>query len=683
MASRFILPFADVGNGISPNAGAQLFFFDTGTSTPRDTFSDQAATTPTTNPVIAGGDGVFPDIWIAGLYKVVLRDKNNVQIWEADPISEVPTSLNLASNYKRIYSNVASFVSDHTLILGERIQSTGYFSGTDGGGGTYEIVSGGTGTNDGGRFINLDNGFQAKLIIDEGNTIDIRQYGLIQDDVSEDANNVVKVTALFQASIALGHLTVTGKGTFFLTFYQDLTLFEATIVIDGYGITFISTEDYTGEPTAGSRKPIFAFLARRTIVRGLTVQTNTSIDTTVDTVKDFAHGLAFGGRFSDVADLLVIEDCVVNNCWQSGIVADYSKNCLIRNNRVQQAPGTGIFTTGITDTLEICGNTVFDTGDDCIFASYILTFTEFGAGTKTLHIHDNYCLRAGEKGIGWGGALTVLVENNRIERTHVDAIREAPGSTMHDTRKAIIRNNVINGVRDYAGVHGTPIAGTFGVITSTKVIDITIEENFVTDVTSVGTTNGIYFINGSTGVTRIAGNNVDMDSIGGTDGAGPIFNSAVSDERKVEIFGNVLNGGTDNGIRWGFAKRLDIRENVLTNNTGTSSYRLDNIDTAYVFDNDFVAAGLVTDTSLKTQYEGSVTYDPPNLSTGTFSSRTVTVTGASIGDFTSASFSNDPQGITLESWVSSSNTVTVRFSNNTGGSVDLASGTVRVIVNTP
>ena len=89
MASRFQSPFYDAGNGISTSDGAKLFFYATGTSTPKDTYSDSAATTPNANPVVADSEGVFSDIWISGIYKVVLKDKNDVQIWEADPVNEL------------------------------------------------------------------------------------------------------------------------------------------------------------------------------------------------------------------------------------------------------------------------------------------------------------------------------------------------------------------------------------------------------------------------------------------------------------------------------------------------------------------------------------------------------------------------------------------------------------------
>jgi hypothetical protein len=49
-----------------------------------------------------------------------------------------------------------------------------------------------------------------------------------------------------------------------------------------------------------------------------------------------------------------------------------------------------------------------------------------------------------------------------------------------------------------------------------------------------------------------------------------------------------------------------------------------------------------------------------------------------VGD--GVSFSNDLQGITMTAWVSAANTVSVRFQNETGGVLDLASGTIKVRV---
>lgn len=77
----------------------------------------------------------------------------------------------------------------------------------------------------------------------------------------------------------------------------------------------------------------------------------------------------------------------------------------------------------------------------------------------------------------------------------------------------------------------------------------------------------------------------------------------------------------------------------------------------------------------------ATTVNPADLADGAGETiATVTVTGAALGDFVAASFSLDLQGITMTPYVSSANTVSVRFQNETGGAINLASGTLRVKV---
>ncbi len=78
---------------------------------------------------------------------------------------------------------------------------------------------------------------------------------------------------------------------------------------------------------------------------------------------------------------------------------------------------------------------------------------------------------------------------------------------------------------------------------------------------------------------------------------------------------------------------------------------------------------------------GSATYDAANLVDGAGATTTVTVTGAALGDFVvGVSHSVDLAGITVTAYVSAADTVSVRFQNESGGAVDLASGTLRVAV---
>lgn len=99
MAFRFIMPvqqvFQDDGE---PLSYAKLYFYETGTSTPKDTYSDDTYADANSNPIIADAAGRFiANIFLdtsAGRYRVVLKDQNDVTIWTKDNVgSATPTSI--------------------------------------------------------------------------------------------------------------------------------------------------------------------------------------------------------------------------------------------------------------------------------------------------------------------------------------------------------------------------------------------------------------------------------------------------------------------------------------------------------------------------------------------------------------------------------------------------------------
>lgn len=82
--------------------------------------------------------------------------------------------------------------------------------------------------------------------------------------------------------------------------------------------------------------------------------------------------------------------------------------------------------------------------------------------------------------------------------------------------------------------------------------------------------------------------------------------------------------------------------------------------------------------------ESSKTYDPASIASGAVISTTVTVPGASVGDVALASHSDSSTAnadqLEISAKVTASDTVTVFFRNNYSSAVDLASGTLRVVV---
>jgi hypothetical protein len=77
---------------------------------------------------------------------------------------------------------------------------------------------------------------------------------------------------------------------------------------------------------------------------------------------------------------------------------------------------------------------------------------------------------------------------------------------------------------------------------------------------------------------------------------------------------------------------------------------------------------------------GSAAWDPGAILDGDEEAKEITVTGAALGDFVICSFSLDVADLVLRGAVTAANTVTAVLANNTGGTIDLAAGTVSALV---
>lgn len=70
-----------------------------------------------------------------------------------------------------------------------------------------------------------------------------------------------------------------------------------------------------------------------------------------------------------------------------------------------------------------------------------------------------------------------------------------------------------------------------------------------------------------------------------------------------------------------------------------------------------------------------------SLADGAGDTDTVAVPGVALGDMVlSASLAVDVAGLIVTAYVSAADTVSIRFQNETGGTVDLASATLRLVV---
>jgi hypothetical protein len=85
-------------------------------------------------------------------------------------------------------------------------------------------------------------------------------------------------------------------------------------------------------------------------------------------------------------------------------------------------------------------------------------------------------------------------------------------------------------------------------------------------------------------------------------------------------------------------------------------------------------------TQIKKHLSATASWDPPSVVNGASTTTTITVTGAALGDTVAVGFTSLVTGWTITGLVTATNTVEVRITNNTGGTVDLASGTLRADV---
>jgi hypothetical protein len=73
----------DAGN---PLINGKLYFYESGTTTLKDTYSDVNLSIANPNPVLLSGSGRMPNVFFNGTARVVLTKNDDTQIWDRDPV---------------------------------------------------------------------------------------------------------------------------------------------------------------------------------------------------------------------------------------------------------------------------------------------------------------------------------------------------------------------------------------------------------------------------------------------------------------------------------------------------------------------------------------------------------------------------------------------------------------------
>ena len=99
MSQLFTIPQAvRIDSTGTPYASAKINFYLTGTTTPTNTYTDNARATPHANPVVAAADGQFAPIYLdpAITYRAYIVQSDDTLIRDVDPIGTPLTSSDVA-----------------------------------------------------------------------------------------------------------------------------------------------------------------------------------------------------------------------------------------------------------------------------------------------------------------------------------------------------------------------------------------------------------------------------------------------------------------------------------------------------------------------------------------------------------------------------------------------------------
>lgn len=90
-----------------PLAFGKLYTYQARTNTPKPTYQSEDQQVENTNPVILNGEG-YANVYLDGSYKMVLKDKDENEIWSSDPVTSASAD-EWTNCYSAVYVSSTSF----------------------------------------------------------------------------------------------------------------------------------------------------------------------------------------------------------------------------------------------------------------------------------------------------------------------------------------------------------------------------------------------------------------------------------------------------------------------------------------------------------------------------------------------------------------------------------------------
>jgi hypothetical protein len=204
-------------------AGGKVYFYEVGTSTPKDTYTDSGLGTENANPVILNARGEA-DIWLDGDYKIALHDADDVEVWTDSHYESAPAP----STYKtKAEAAVLTLTSKNA---GKKI----FITSADGGEFTvrYDVTApyaDNSGAFCGTVFIPTGGDGTIGFVRDYSGKINIKWFGAKVDGSTEDTSSVI----LARDALTSGGSIYFPSGTTILDTLSFVGFFDFNIEGDG------------------------------------------------------------------------------------------------------------------------------------------------------------------------------------------------------------------------------------------------------------------------------------------------------------------------------------------------------------------------------------------------------------------------------------------------------------------
>lgn len=340
-----------------PISGAKLYFYEAGTTTPLDTYSDEALSSPNTNPVVADADGYYGEIYFEKLpYKVKFTDASDVQIWEEDDIN--PVSLNTDDVMDRLLEVASNPIYYGAVGDGVADESSEVQSAIDNASGTVDLL---------GKIYRCD----SALTLDDGITF---KNGTI-DFSACDADEMLKTVGTRGSGVAL-----TGDAS-----RGDIAIDVASVsgLVAGDWLYLTSDAKWSGDDV-GEIVQILSIAALEisltraldcayatgdnAAIQKLTMKTNVTIENVNITANNATSG---AGRvvYAELCDRFICRNVRVNGIKASGFelrhcVDSLLEKCLAENDN---GGGSGFDIAAASVNIRVIDCDTYDIGNVSVY----------------------------------------------------------------------------------------------------------------------------------------------------------------------------------------------------------------------------------------------------------------------------------------------------------------------------